>query len=55
MGGFPTDIHVRAFKITDDASQFDNVQLAEHAGQVMQKQLDELYAIVDAADAKKAA
>lgn len=55
MGGIPGDIHVRAVKITDDASQFDNIQLAEHAGKIMQKQLDEMYAIADASAEKKAA
>lgn len=47
IGGFPCDIYVRAFKITDDASAFDNVSLAEHAGSVMQKNLDELYEMID--------
>lgn len=48
IGGFPTDIYVRAFKVTADASQFDNVQLAEYAGEVLQKQLDEAYGVIDA-------
>lgn len=47
MGGFPCDVYVRAFKVTDDASQFDNVQLADHAGEVMQRHLDEIYNKID--------
>lgn len=47
MGGFPCDIYVRAFKVTDDASKFDNIQLADHAGKIMQEQLDEIYNIID--------
>jgi len=43
MGGFPCDIYVRVFKVTDDASQFDNASLADFAGGVMQKNLDEMY------------
>lgn len=47
MGGFPCDIHVKLFKITDDASQFDNAGLADFAGTAMQAELDKLYEIVD--------
>lgn len=47
IGGFPSDVYVRAFKVTDDASQFDNIKLAEYAGEVMQKHLNEMYAIID--------
>lgn len=53
MGGFPANIYVRAFKVTDDASKFDNVKLAEHAGEVMQKNLDEMYAIIDSTENSK--
>lgn len=47
MGGFPSDIYVRLFKVTDDASQFDNVTLAEHAGKCMQEQVDKIYEAID--------
>lgn len=48
MGGIPTDIYVRAFKVTADASQFDSVQLAEYAREALQKQLDEIHTLIDA-------
>lgn len=48
MGGFPGDIHVKAFKVCDDASDFDKVSLAEHAGKLMQAEIDKLYQVVDA-------
>lgn len=47
MGGFPCDIYVRVFKVTEDASNFNNVELADYAREVMQKNLDEMYAMVD--------
>lgn len=48
MGGVPSDIYIRTFKVTDDASKFDTATLAEHAGKVMQEQIDQLYAMADA-------
>lgn len=47
VGGFPADVYVKAFKVTDDASKFDKVALAEHAQTLMQKEIDGIYEIFD--------
>lgn len=47
MGGVPADIYVRSFKITDDASKFEKIELAEYALNRMQEELDKLYAEFD--------
>lgn len=47
IGGNPSDIYVRAVKITDDASKFDNAGLADYAREAMQKNIDELYAMAE--------
>ncbi|CAN8069894.1 unnamed protein product [Agarophyton chilense] len=47
IGGAPANVWVKAFKVTDDASQFDATTLAEHAREVMQKELDGMYAVAD--------
>lgn len=47
MGGFPADIYLKAFKITDDASQFEKVELAEYSTKLMQTEVDKIYATID--------
>lgn len=47
MGGVPADVYVKAFKITDDASKFEKVGLAEFAANRMQEELDKLYELFD--------
>lgn len=47
VGGFPADVYVKAFKVTDDASQYDKVALAELAGSLMQREIDAMYQLVD--------
>lgn len=50
--GTPADIFVRAVKICDDASVFDEAQsLADYAQTRMQAELDSLYAQRDSANA----
>jgi hypothetical protein len=54
IGGIPADIHVKLFKVCDDASVFpDAASLAEHAQSAMQRELDSLYSAIDASTAKK--
>lgn len=47
IGGIPANIYVKLIKVTDDASAFDTIALAEHAQQVMQRELDKMYAVCD--------
>lgn len=47
VGGFPSDIYVKVFKVTDDASKYNNIELADYAREVMQKNLDDMYAVFD--------
>jgi hypothetical protein len=56
IGGIPAPIHVKLFKVCDDASAFsDAAALAEHAQEAMQKELDTMYAAIDASSGKKSA
>lgn len=47
MGGFPCEIDVRLFKVTDDASKYNNIELAELAGREMQRTMDAIHASID--------
>lgn len=47
MGGFPSDIYVKAFQVVDDASKYEKVELAEHASKVMQAELDKIYEMIE--------
>lgn len=48
MGGKPGNIYVRAFKIVDNAADYDNVELANLAGLALQNNVDQLYKLADA-------
>ncbi len=50
MGGVPADIYFKVINICDDASKFPDVMsLAQHAQNVMQRELDMLYVVADSA------
>lgn len=48
LGGWPARVHVKLFKICDDASEFPDVAaLAQHVQLSMQRELDGVYQDVD--------